>query len=201
MASVLVRVLVCLLGVGISYYAFDVDQKIAGNWKLPRFGTNYAFRKPRSRSYMWLSLTWIFFVQSFLHNCFQFWIRKRFRFHLSHCRRRFSPLSEEQPLWNRQLRSYDPIGAYAKCLCSWSSLDYFSWINCYKVTIDNLLKKLKYFSIFLAYVLVLLKTVCLVCIGTYVINIVILKHNWQSRKEIMAMKYADIEIEQIKKDN
>ena len=59
----------------------------------------------------------------------------------------------------------------------------------------------EYFSIFLAYVLVLLKTVCLVCIGTYVINIVLLKQNWQSRKEIMAMKYADLEIEQIKKDN
>ena len=57
------------------------------------------------------------------------------------------------------------------------------------------------FSIFLAYVLVLLKTVCLVCIGTYVVNIILLKQNWQSRKEIMAMKYADLEIEQIKKDN
>jgi len=42
---------------------------------------------------------------------------------------------------------------------------------------------------------------CLVCCCTYVINILLLYYNWNSRMEIMATQYADIEIETIKKNN
>ena len=56
-------------------------------------------------------------------------------------------------------------------------------------------------SLFLAYVLWITKNLCLVCASCYVINILLLYYNWNSRMEIMATTYSDIEIEEIKKNN
>ena len=48
-------------------------------------------------------------------------------------------------------------------------------------------------SVYLSYVLFMMKNFCIVCFATHCINVYLLIKNWQSRRLIMAEVYADID--------